>query len=634
MPSLRALLYVLCLAEIAIAWSSAFADEPTAKKYALLIGVSRYEHAEMNRPQPLEFPEEDARALATVLAESGYKTLVLVGEDAKRARIVDELAQLKREANDAGSILVGFFGHGVEYQGKFNGQETAESYFCPYDVELRVAKDSQGRTLFTEGKQEMVEPDPDTAIGMTEVFTSLRLSKAGRRIVLADCCRNDPNAARGRSFGANVKISDLPERTAALFACSSGEKAFEDKTAGHGVFTQAVLERIREHKEDSPLTAALLGEHLEMNVPKRVSKLTKGREKQTPRYLSINTVDLQLLRTDRRLPPPIFNFADSSRSESEALAAQQAWAKYTGQELFFSNSIGMQFRLLPPGEFMMGSNDSKEELKAKGFSVREDFDFSAEHPQHRVQITKPFCVGVHEVTLSQFLKYYNADRVNHKTDAEKDGKGGSGFDGSSYGQKPEYVAWNTGWNKPVEKYMNHPVVNVSWNDAVGFCEWLSKGEGREYRLLTEAEWEYACKSGANGTLFSFGSNYNEMVKFCNIGDMTAKKFFGDSWGNHHSGEDGYVHTSVVGSFPANSFGLYDMHGNVHEWCADGFDSDAYSSRGYCVNDPFVKEGSYRVVRGGSWDYAPIHSRSAQRDGDDEDKRSCHLGFRVCLQSVR
>jgi len=253
-------------------------------------------------------------------------------------------------------------------------------------------------------------------------------------------------------------------------------------------------------------------------------------------------------------------------------------------------------------------------------------------------------MGTHEVTLGQFLQYYHADKVNHKTDAEKDGKGGSGYDGTNFDKKPNYVAWNTGWNKPVDQYMNHPVVNVSWNDSVQFCTWLSKKErtagrirsNQEYTLPTEAQWEYACRGGSNRSQqFSFGDAVSSLVKYANVGDMTAKKRFGGNWNFNHELEDGFAFTAPVGSYPANGFGLYDMHGNVFEWCEDVYDSKVYGSRSSVTKDPLVSsEGSLRVNRGGGWFNAPVYCRSALRFWSRPDYRVYDLGFRVSLSSVR
>jgi formylglycine-generating enzyme required for sulfatase activity len=185
--------------------------------------------------------------------------------------------------------------------------------------------------------------------------------------------------------------------------------------------------------------------------------------------------------------------------------------------------------------------------------------------------------------------------------------------------------------------MDHPVVNVSWNDAVSFCEWLTGKErsaGRiskdqRYRLPTEAEWEYACRGGSKvSTLFSFGNEVDDLVRYGNVGDLTALKYFGsENSGNYHPKEDGAVFTSKVGSYPPNAFGLYDMHGNVYEWCADWIGE--YPSE--AVKDPTgATSGTNRVIRGGSWTEPVGFCRSAFRGSCTPDDRGCGLGFRVAV----
>src|SRR5262249_14501883 len=139
------------------------------------------------------------------------------------------------------------------------------------------------------------------------------------------------------------------------------------------------------------------------------------------------------------------------------------------------NSIGMKLKLIPAGEFLMGSPESDGDA------------FDVERPQHRVRIKNPFLLGMHQVTRGQFRRF--VDAVGYKTEAEKYGKGGWGWDLTAGREvaDPKYTWRSSGFEQTDE----HPVVNVSWNDAKAFCDWLSKQEGQTYRLPSEAEWEYA-----------------------------------------------------------------------------------------------------------------------------------------------
>jgi len=298
-----------------------------------------------------------------------------------------------------------------------------------------------------------------------------------------------------------------------------------------------------------------------------------------------------------------------------------------GLAVDLGGGVKLRLTLIPAGEFKMGSGESAEATAAffkKTYGedyLIADF-FENEHPQHRVRITKPFYLGTYHVTRGQFRQFVADTR--YKTDAEKGEKPGAfGWDPDKkeFGFKAKYSWRKVGFEQTDE----HPVVNVSWNDAKAFCEWLSKKEKKTYRLPTEAEWEYACRAGTT-TRYSSGDDPETLAKVGNVADATAKAQFPDrTWMIKAS--DGYVFTSPVGSFQPNTFGLYDMHGNAWQWCADWYDGDYYAKSP--ADDPSgPTTGSIRVFRGGSWyDYAG-YCRSADRRGDTPGGRYYDLGFRV------
>ena len=181
----------------------------------------------------------------------------------------------------------------------------------------------------------------------------------------------------------------------------------------------------------------------------------------------------------------------------------------TRENVEFTNSIGIKLEPIPAGEFLMGGQETAEEL-VKGFAAYKrspDF-FADEYPRHRVRITRPFYFGKFEVTVGQFRKFVEA--AGYKTEAETDGQGGWGYDpvtGKCNGRELRFNWKNTGFPQTDE----HPVLNVTWNDAVAFCRWLSKKEGTTYRLPTEAEWEYACRAGTT-TRYNNGDDPDELPK--------------------------------------------------------------------------------------------------------------------------
>jgi sulfatase modifying factor 1 len=280
-----------------------------------------------------------------------------------------------------------------------------------------------------------------------------------------------------------------------------------------------------------------------------------------------------------------------------------------------TNSIGMKLKLIKPGKFLMGSPKDEEGR------------FDNEGPQHEVEITKAFYMGVYPVTKGQFAAFVKDE--GYQTDAEKDGQGGWGYNAATRkdeGRDPKYTWKNTGW----EQTDAHPVVNVTWNDANAFCAWLSKKEGKTYALPTEAEWEYACRAGTT-TRFWCGGTDASLKGNANIADTSLKGKLDADYAKNWafvSWDDDYAFTSPVGSFKPNPWGLYDMHGNVWQWCADGYDKYQEGS----IKDPKGKESAKsRVLRGSSWLLEPRLCRSADRFDDGPAFRDVDGGCRVVMR---
>ena len=238
-----------------------------------------------------------------------------------------------------------------------------------------------------------------------------------------------------------------------------------------------------------------------------------------------------------------------------------------------TNSIGMKLVLIKGGSFTMGGDPARE-------------DVDTDERQFKATISKDYYIGVFEVTQSQYAKVM--------------GKNPSQFQGKR-------VNGSTS---------NFPVEQVSWNDAVQFCKKLSerpkeRAAGRTYRLPTEAEWEYACRAGTE-TSFSFGDDPGRLGEY--------------AW----FASNGQERTHEVGKKKPNAWGLHDMHGNAWEWCADWYD---YYPRASTVDPTGPPSGSDRVYRGGSWNYEPRYSRSANRTATAGDFRGfpfLSISFRVAM----
>jgi formylglycine-generating enzyme required for sulfatase activity len=235
-----------------------------------------------------------------------------------------------------------------------------------------------------------------------------------------------------------------------------------------------------------------------------------------------------------------------------------------------SDTVTMALRLIPAGSFRMG---------ARAF-------YDDEEPPHLVRITRPFYLGMYPVTQAEFLAW--------KPDHE-----------FYFGDQPQ-----------------NPAENVAWDEAAAYCDWLNEGCGEEMPagyvagLPTEAQWEYACRAGT------------ETEYYTGDGEAALQEagWFGMEWG--------VGSTQPVGQHKANSFGLFDMHGNVWEWCRDARNRHAYKCRvdGVCDPEEVGEPGAHRVVRGGSWNNSAWDCRSAFRSRWDPAIRVKDLGFRVSLLS--
>ena len=238
-----------------------------------------------------------------------------------------------------------------------------------------------------------------------------------------------------------------------------------------------------------------------------------------------------------------------------------------------TNSIGMKLVRIRAGKFLMGS----PRIEAGRYD---------DETPHEVALTNDFYLGVYDVTVADFSRFARE---------------------SGYQTEGELAHERTDWKHPRFPQTDaYPVVMVSWNDAVAFCDWLSKKEGHRYRLPTEAEWEFACRAGTS-TQFNLGDGKEAL----------------DLAGWYHDAKN---EAHPVGQKRPNAWGLYDMHGNVWQWCADWY--AAYPAAP--VTDPHGPEkAEQRVCRGGSWmSVPPRNCRSALRGYGPPSVRNDDGGFRV------
>jgi formylglycine-generating enzyme required for sulfatase activity len=547
----------------------------SGRNYALLVGVREYEHPRLS---PLSFTENDAVKLGEVLQQAGYEVVVLTDslgyKDATfkptKANIQRHLGSLLARCHRQDAIVVALAGHGIQFDGD------SDSFFCPMDAKP-----------FKEEAQ--------TLVSLQGLFDQLDRSNAGTKLLMVDACRNDPTTRGTRSAdGGGLRP---PRGVAAIFSCKSGEVAREHPTLEQGVFFYHVVQGLKGKAENDQgqVTFNRLVDYVVTEVDRTIPRLYGPGVKQTPTQRSgelegqlvlVRRVELAKkeipprpsLPPERPASPPIKlrpAMAKAPFDANQARQHQQEWADYMGQPVELENGIGMKFRLIPPGEFLMGSPAT-------------EWDRNENELQHQVRLTMPYYLGIHEVTQGQYEQVM--------------GTNPSSLNGSLL-----------------------PVEQVSWEDAQDFLRKLNdreRGTRRIYRLPSEAEWEYACRAGTT-TVFHSGDRL----------DASQANFNGNHpYGGGAKGEL-RERTMLAGSFQPNAFGLFDMHGNVGEWCQDWSGNDYYrtSPTDNPVNEQ--QQHIFRTLRGGSWFHRGSDCRAAKRFVSDPGTRSLLTGFRIVCSAA-
>ncbi|MBD2095111.1 SUMF1/EgtB/PvdO family nonheme iron enzyme [Trichocoleus sp. FACHB-591] len=618
------------------------------KNFAICIGINQYDNM-----QPLHYAKRDAEAVRDYcLQDLGFEKVYYFSDDSPPIEtdfgpplrsgptfgILSRFLRVRFEQrflHPGDNFWFFFAGHGKRHRDR--------DYLMPLDAD-------PGNT---EG----------TGISIHHVTERLRRCGADNVILLLDACRNEGDR-NGEGIGLETQ-----QGVVTLFSCSPNERSYEIDELQHGAFTYTLLQGLRMQGEDNCATVERLYQYLRSQVPKlnnhyqkprqipygHVEPLTKAHLILLPKQAT--PVDLRVLKTDaleaeveqdwelaeqlwtrvlfvspgdqqaikaikrvavkaattpthnapvapstastlsRSTTAPIENLSSVTINPSVIQLAistfefdivtvdaqGQQLTKQRGQAQYFIEDLGSGVMLemvsIPSGAFKMGSPRGEQ-----GRTKREG-------PQHGVKV-QPFWMGRYSVTQAQWNVVSFLPTVDLELEA----------------------------NPAKFKGKTHPIECISWHEAVEFCNRLTRYTGREYRLPTEAEWEYACRAGTT-TPFHFG----ETIR------TDAVNYHGEyAYGYGSTGKYRRSTNAVTVFSCSNAFGLTDMHGNVSEWCQDVWhdyyngaptDGRAWLDGGDCTS---------RVIRGGSWTSDPIACRSAYRCQAKPDDRDSDLGFRVVV----
>jgi formylglycine-generating enzyme required for sulfatase activity len=507
------------------------------------------------------------------------------------------------------------------------------------------------------------DPDPEeidnSALKIDWIVDYLRNSGAGNIMLLIDACRDSAKNGIGLDFSEQQGVIFLA-------SCSPNEKSYEIPELSQGSFTYALIESLTIQGENNCATVERLCKRVKSRVrelnqqykqPKQtpiatIEPETKSHLILLPDYIKPTLADIQqlkiqamnaeltqqnlrlaeilwtrlvihdldealehLLRIRQKLrETPLNNTLTTPESnlvtQGENKSVTETPSETNTNKLpktyteDLGNGVSLEMVLIPAGSFMMGTEDAEIAQLCQQYNT--DW-FNNEKPRHEVSL-KAFYMGKYPVTQAQ----YEAVMGNNP----------------SWFQNAEKAPLSKGgWG-------DHPVEQVSWNDAKAFCQKLSQMTGKSYQLPSEAQWEYACRaeSPRTGVPLSKGDigGSGEVPLF--KGDIGGSKWcFGDNesllkdyaWYGANSSSQ----THPVGEKKPNNWGLYDMHGNVWEWCEDDF-VDSYENTPRDGTAHRQKPMIYIVLRGGSWDFNPNVCRSAFRSFNTRAFRSNSFGFRV------
>jgi formylglycine-generating enzyme required for sulfatase activity len=544
MSYLRRLLNLVVL--LCLAGTASAQTQPKESRVALVIGNGTY------KTSPLKNPVNDAKDMATKLRGLGF--VVIERSNLGIRQIGSTLREFRSKLAPGGVALVFYAGHGLQIKG--------ENYLPAVDADIASEEDV-----------------PNQSLAIRQIMDVLSDAKTRLNLVFLDACRNNPYSRSFRSAGEGLSRVTAPSGTLISFATRPGSVA-ADGDGRNGVYTGALLQQMGNTSQPIEQVLKRVVTSVKATSRNRQEPWMEGSiegefcfgECSGPGSVSTAVSDDRALwesvKDSRDANELKVYLAQFPRGVFAALASTRVQALEKGTSPVAAAAVSQSVK---PGQVFKDCADCPEMVVVPtGSFTMGSSDYSDEKPPHIVSI-QSFAIGRTEVTQGQWKAVMGSNPSRFNTCGD-----------------------------------DCPVEQVSWNDAQSFAQKLSQMTGKNYRLPSEAEWEYACEAGSNR-------------EYCGGDEVNAVAWYASNGGSK---------THVVAGKQVNAFGLYDMSGNVWEWVEDVWhsnyngaptDGSAWTSGG---------DQAQRVQRGGSYGFSPDVLRSAMRIWDRPGNRSANLGFRI------
>ena len=591
-----------------------------AKRVALVMGNDNY-----TAVTKLQKAGNDADAMARELRAAGFT--VQLQKNLNYRSMVKVVESFANGITGGDEVVVFFAGHGVQIR--------SGSYLLPIDIEA----DSESQV-------------EKTAYGINDLTEKLSEAKAAFALVVIDACRDNPLKTKGRSIGATRGLSAVEPAKGQMivYSASRGQQALDRLSdrdpSPNGVFTREFIARMKKpgvriedmvrEVQDAVETLAKTVSHEQRPAlyneargnfyfygpttvqvapqSNAVPKMTQAQKEEkfwddakAAGNKEAYEAYLESYPAGRYVSLAKANIARLSPVNASPVVAQTA--NRSPGTVFKDCPDCPEMVVIPAGRFVMGAAPGEEESEKLPDNLR-----NRSQPQHGVDVAS-FSAGKFEITRGQYRAF-----------AEETGRSSAAGCYVWTGSKFE-IDQAKDWRNPGYAQDDpHPVSCVSWDDAKAYTVWLSQKAGKGYRLLTEAEWEYAARAGTTTRRF-WGDEGDQPCAYANGADQTTKTQVPDWKYLIANCNDRYAYTAPVGSYRANAFGLYDMLGNVYEWTEDCWNEN-YSGAPTDGNSWTTGNCYQRVVRGGSWNFDPRYLRSAYRLRNSTAIRYSGGGFRV------